>query len=124
MTTIWNRVSIHLHHPGLDPGSSFPFNSAMITVTGPVWLWSEAKNSWHFLTVPAGQAMEIRLEGMAARRGFGSVRVEAAIGGVRWRTSLFPDSKSGGYVLPLKADIRRRAHIAAGDDVTVEIEVI
>ena len=96
----------------------------MITVTASIWLWSEAKGSWHSLTVPAEEAIEIRLEGMAARRGFGSVRVEAAIGGVRWRTSLFPDSKSGGYVLPLKAEIRRRARIAAGDDVTVEIEVI
>lgn len=96
----------------------------MIAVTAPVWLWKADKGSWHFLTVPADQAVEIRLESIGRRGGFGSIRVEAAIGAVRWRTSLFPDSKSGGYVLPIKADVRRRADIAAGDQVTVLIEPI
>jgi hypothetical protein len=48
--------------------------------------------------------------------------VEAAINGVAWRTSIFPQ-KEGGYVLPIKADVRRRAGIAAGDEVTVELEL-
>lgn len=95
----------------------------MITVTGPVWLWSEGRGSWHFLTVPAGEAAEIRAQNLAGRRGFGSVRVAATINGVPWRTSVFPQ-KSGGYILPIKADVRCRAGIAAGDKVTVELELI
>ena len=100
------------------------FNGTMTIVTAPVWLWSAGKGGWHFLTVPPEQAVEIRLESMGTRRGFGSVRVEAAIGDVRWRTSLFPDSKSGGYLLPIKVDVRRRAGILAGDEVTVAIELV
>jgi hypothetical protein len=96
----------------------------MVTVTAPVWIWNAEKGSWHFLTVPADQATEFRVHSMSARTGFGSVRVEACIGGVRWRTSLFPDSKSGGYLLPIKADVRRRARVAAGDLVQVELELI
>jgi len=42
---------------------------------------------------------------------------------VTWRTSAFP-LNSGGYVLPIKADVRRRAGIAAGDEVTVELELL
>ena len=59
----------------------------MITVTGPVWLWSEGKGSWHFFTIPADEAVEIRLESAASgiRRGFGSVQVEATINGVAWQ---------------------------------------
>lgn len=97
---------------------------SLITVTAPVWLWSEGKGSWHFLTIPPKQAVEIRLESAATgvRRGFGSVRVEAMIGGVAWRTSIFPQ-KDGGYILPIKADVRRRAGIAAGDDVRVTLEL-
>ena len=97
----------------------------MIRVTAPIWLWSEGKGSWHFLTIPADDAVEIRLETAASgvRRGFGSVRVEAVINDVAWRTSIFPQ-KSGGYILPIKADIRRRANISAGDEVTVTIEPI
>jgi hypothetical protein len=96
----------------------------MITVAAPLWLWSGDKGSWHFLTVPADSAVEIRLRNLAERGGFGSVRVEATIGDVRWRTSLFPDRNSGGYVLPVKADVRRRAGIAAGDSVTVVLELV
>lgn len=97
----------------------------MITITAPIWLWSEGKGSWHFLTVPPEQSVEIRLESGSSgpRRGFGSARVEATINGVSWRTSIFPH-KSGGYILPIKADVRHRAGIAAGDDVTVMLELL
>ena len=33
----------------------------MITVTAPIWLWSESKGSWHFVTIPADAAVEIRV---------------------------------------------------------------
>ena len=96
----------------------------MITVTAPIWVWTGGQGSWHFLTVPEDQAVEIRAHSFGtSRRGFGSVRVEATIGGVRWRTSVFPQ-KSGGYILPVKADVRRRADISAGDEVTVELELL
>ena len=97
----------------------------MITVTAPIWLWGEEKGRWHFLTVPPEQAVEIRLASAAAgpRRGFGSVRVAATIAGVTWRTSLFPQ-KSGGYILPIKAAVRSRAGIAAGDEVCVTLDLV
>ena len=95
----------------------------MIIVTVSLWLWSGGQGSWHFVTVPAEQSDEIRAAAFAGPRGFGSVRVEAAIGGVTWRTSVFPQ-KSGGYILPVKADVRRRAGIAAGDQVSVTLELL
>ena len=97
----------------------------MITLRAPIWLWSEGKGSWHFLTIPPDDAVEIRLEFAASgvRRGFGSVRVTATINGVSWNTSIFPQ-KSGGYILPIKADVRRRANIAAGDEVTVGLKLL
>lgn len=97
----------------------------MITVTAPIWIWSEGKGSWHFLTVPADQAVEIRLAATAAgpRRGFGSVRVTATIHGVTWRTSIFPQ-KSGGYILPIKAEIRRKAGVGEGDEVSVTLDLV
>lgn len=111
----------------------------MITVTAPIWLWSEGKGSarkrtvsqtvrpgrWHFLTVPPEQAVEIRLLASATgpRRGFGSVRVAATINGVTWRTSIFPQ-KSGGYILPIKAAVRAKAGVAAGDEVSVMLDLV
>ncbi len=100
-------------------------DSCIITVTAPICLWSEGKGSWHFLTIPPEEAIAIRLESAASgvRRGFGSVRVEATINRVAWKTSIFPQ-KSGGYILPIKADVRRRAEIAAGDEVTVSLNLL
>jgi hypothetical protein len=95
----------------------------MITVTGPLWLWTGANGSWHFITVPEEQSGEIRAHCLASMRGFKSARVEATINSVTWRTSVFP-MKSGGYFLPVKAEVRRKAGIAAGDEVTVQLELL
>ena len=95
----------------------------MIIVTVPLKLWTAENGSWHFVTVPEKQSDEIRAHCLASMRGFKSARVEVTINGVTWRTSVFP-VKSGGYFLPVKADVRRRAEIAAGDQVTVEIELL
>jgi len=97
----------------------------VITGTAPVWLWSGVAGSWHFLTIPPEEAVEVLFQAASSgpRRGFGSVRVEARIGDVSWRTSIFPQ-KSGGYILPVKAEVRRRAGIAAGDEVSVALELI
>lgn len=95
----------------------------MITVTGPLWLWSSEGASWHFITVPEELSGEIRAQSLARRGGFGSVRVEATINDVTWRTSVFPQ-KSGGYILPVKKDVRRRADIAAGHEVRLSLEIL
>ena len=104
----------------------------MITVTSSLWLWLGQVGNWHFVTIPAEEAVEIRLESSASGiwRGFGSVRVRASINpstssgrAVTWTTSIFPQ-KSGGYLLPVKAAVRRDAGIAAGDEVTVGLELL
>lgn len=95
----------------------------MITVTGALWLWSGEGGSWYFLSVPEEQSDDIRAHAFAGPRGFGSVKVEARIHDITWRTSVFP-VKNGGYILPVKAEVRRRAGIAAGDEVTVELALI
>jgi hypothetical protein len=95
----------------------------VITVTAPLWLWTGENGSWHFITVPEEQSDEIRAHCLASMRGFKSARVEARIQNVSWRTSVFPQ-KSGGYILPVKADVRRKAGIGAGDEVTVSLELL
>ena len=95
----------------------------MIKVTAPLWLWTGEKGSWHFLTVPEELSDEICAHCLAEMRGFKSARVEATINGVAWRTSVFP-MKSGGYFLPVKAEVRKKAGIAAGDEVTVMLELL
>jgi len=95
----------------------------VIQLTATLWRWSGEGGSWHFLTVPEELSGEFRAQSLLRRGGFGSVRVEARIDDVTWRTSVFPQ-KSGGYILPVKADVRRRADIGDGDKVELTLEII
>lgn len=81
--------------------------------------------AWHFLTVPIEVSNEIwDLTQERERRGFGSVRVAVRIGSSRWQTSIFPDKKSGCYLLPVKKQIRAVENLAADDEVRFELEVL
>jgi Domain of unknown function (DUF1905) len=86
-------------------------------------LWNGESASWHFIDVPPADATEIRIHSLTSRGGFGSVKVEATIGDVVWRTSVFPQ-KSGGYLLPVKRAVRSKAGIAAGDEVRIELDLL
>jgi hypothetical protein len=75
------------------------------------------------MSLPEQESLEIRAHAFMNPRGFRSVRVECRIDDVTWRTSVFPQ-KSGGYFLPMKVDVCRRAGLSAGDDVTVRLELL
>jgi hypothetical protein len=91
------------------------------TIRGPVWLWqgsdgAPAKGSWYFLTIDGETASAIRASAANAA-AWGSVSVTATIGGTTWRTSLFPSKAHGGWLLPLKAAVRKAERIAEGSEV-------
>jgi Domain of unknown function (DUF1905) len=94
------------------------------TVTAPIWLWSGGGvASWYFLTIDGQTSAEIRYETLGRTGGFGSVKVVARIGETEFRTSLFPSKEQGGFILPVKAAVRKAEGIGAGDVVTVELRV-
>ncbi|MGL6352063.1 MAG: DUF1905 domain-containing protein [Aeromonas sp.] len=99
------------------------------TTTATLWIWStnKAPASWHFLTLEGEVAEAIhalalmrRLE-YGAKRGWGAMKVTATIGESVWQTSIFPSKDSGGWLLPVKAVVRKAEGLLAGD--TVEVTV-
>jgi hypothetical protein len=98
-------------------GAAGPWPESWI-MRGPVWLWqgsdgAPAKGSWYFLTIDGETAQAIRAHAVNAA-AWGSVYVEATIGATTWRTSLFPSKAAGGWLLPLKAAVRKADRIAEG----------
>jgi hypothetical protein len=96
----------------------------MITVTGPLKMWSNDEGRMHFMSVPEEISGEIKAHSMLVRRGFGSVRVEVTVDGFTWRTSVFPSKDTGGYFLPIKMEALRKTGMAAGDEFTAELELL
>ena len=52
------------------------------------------------------------------------MRVEVVCGSTTWRTSVFPDSGRGCYVLPLKKAVRTAEGIEVGRPVTLSVEPV
>lgn len=91
-------------------------------IRAKVWRYSGAAG-WHFVTLPRTHAAAIKRFYVSKAKGWGSLPVAVALGRMTWRTSIFPDRKSGSYLLPLKAEIRKAAKIAAGDAISFTLEV-
>jgi hypothetical protein len=97
----------------------------IVRFDGELWIWTARSNeSWTFVSLPVEASEEIRDLTGGARRGFGSVRVRATIGGSSWTTSVFPDSKRGCYLLPVKRAVRTAEALDAGDTATVTVELV
>jgi hypothetical protein len=79
---------------------------------------------WHFITLPAKHAKLIKASLHSPRRGWGSVRVNAAIGKTSWKTSIFPDRKSDSYLLPVKADVRMNENLGDGDTAVITLDIM
>ncbi len=88
-------------------------------------LWEgQGQGAWFFVSLPKEYYDEIKLISTTPRKGFGSVNIEAAIGRTDWKTSIFPDTKSKSYLLPIKKEVRRNENLSAEDIVSVKIRII
>lgn len=78
---------------------------------------------WHFISVPKKESEDIK-KGSKVKTGFGSVPVIVTIGKTNWKTSVFPDKRSGTYLLPLKAEVRKKESIFSEDTISLTIKLI
>ncbi|GGB99192.1 DUF1905 domain-containing protein [Cellulomonas carbonis] len=93
--------------------------------TGELWLWDARRvDTWTFVSLPSDLADEILDTAGALSRGFGSLRVEVAVGTTVWRTSIFPDSARRTYVLPVKKAVRAAERLSVGDPVPVRLRLL
>ena len=91
----------------------FRFETEVIYWRGP--------SPFFFAPVPQDCAAELRRVVRLITYGWGMIPVEAVIASVRFQTSLFPKNET--YLLPLKAEVRRKSNTTAGDLVSVDMTV-
>ncbi len=92
-------------------------------IEAEVWLYP-GEAAWHFVSLPKNISKQIKKEFGDMARGWGSLPVNVKIGTTKWKTSIFPDTKSNTYILPLKLEVRKLEDIKSGDNINVSISLI
>lgn len=88
-----------------------------------LWRYS-GEAAWFFVTLPHEIADDIDERTGDTRRGFGSVRVEVTVGSTTWNTSIFPDTRSESFVLPVKKAVRLTEGLDEGTAVAVRLTLV
>ena len=83
---------------------------------GEVIHW-RGPSPFHFVRVPDDEVPGVRAAAALLSYGWGVVPVTVTLGGTRFTTSLFP--RDGGYLVPVKAAVRRAEDVELGDTVTL-----
>jgi hypothetical protein len=90
-------------------------------VTAPLWQWKAKKDdgppspvAWYFVTIEGEVADALRLA-TTRKAAWGSIYVTATVGATTWQTSLFPSKEIHGFLLPVKAAVRKAEKLVPGD---------
>ncbi len=109
-----------------DRSSKSEAHGDVHTFLAKLWSWDARRHdTWTFVTLPpdVSAAVEDEADSRGPRAGFGSVKVQVRIGATTWLTSVFPDTASGCFVLPIKRAVRQANGVEAGDDVEVHLRL-
>ena len=86
--------------------------------------WQYAgKSAWIFVTIPQKLSKEIRGHFKSEEEGWGRLKTTAQIGNSEWKTAIWFDSKTDAYLLPLKAEIRKKENVVIEKSVKVVLWV-
>lgn len=85
-------------------------------------VWQHAPPAgWYFVSLPESISIEIRKAFRSEEEGWGRLKATAEIGKSQWKTAIWFDTKRNTYLLPLKADIRKKESVVAGKVIRVTI---
>ena len=94
-------------------GIKYKFTAKPWQYTGP--------GSWHFVSLPNELAKEIRNAFKSEEEGWGRLPATAKIGNSEWKTAIWFDTKVNTYLLPLKAEIRKKENLEIGKNMEAVI---
>lgn len=84
------------------------------------WQYTGA-GGWIFASLPKELSDEIRQHFKGEEEGWGRMTVMAKLGSTEWKTAIWFDTKADTYLLPLKADVRKKEKVALGKKIEVAL---
>lgn len=104
--------------------------SDTLTFTTPLICWQGDRGTYHLVRIEGETAETITMHArllkleLGTRRGFGSVKVIAQVGGTSWKSSVFPQNKQSEWILLVSKKVMRAEDLAEGDPVELELELL
>jgi hypothetical protein len=95
-------------------------NRIKYAFTAKPWQYS-GPGGWYFVSLPERVAKEIRTALKSEEEGWGRLKATANIGASEWKTAIWFDTKLNTYLLPLKAEIRKKEQIEIGRIIQVVV---
>lgn len=91
-------------------------------VKGPLWRYP-GPAGWFFVTLDGGLAQWIRELEDKQKVGWGFIKARVTLGKSTWETTLFP-SKEYGYLVAIKAAIRKKEKVKEGDALELKVSLL
>ena len=76
---------------------------------------------WHIACLPKEMSKEIRENLGFLEEGWGRLKMTAKTGNTQWETAIWFDTKLDTYLLPLKAEIRKKEKITTDKEIEIMI---
>lgn len=90
--------------------------------TAKVWQHNST-GGWYFVSLPKEMAKEIRSQLKCQEEGWGRLKAKAELKTIQWETAIWFDTKADTYILPLKADIRKKGNIRLHDSLEITVYI-
>lgn len=79
------------------------------------------QGGWIFVSLPKKLSDEIRQHFKGEEGGWGRLTVMAKLGSTEWKTAIWFDTKADTYLLPLKADVRKKEKVTMGKKIEIAL---
>lgn len=88
--------------------------------TVQLWKYSQ-QGGWVFASLPISISKEIRENLKWQEEGWGRMKAIASIEGFEWNTAIWFDKKRNTYLLPIKADVRKKKNVRLEKPIDISI---
>lgn len=85
-----------------------------------VWKYG-TEGGWYFVSLPKDIAKEIRENLKWQEEGWGRMKAIAQIKDFKWETAIWFDTKLATYILPLKAEVRKKNSVEINQELSLTI---
>lgn len=85
-------------------------------------MWQHnSSGGWYFVSLPKNISKEIRENLKWQEEGWGRMKASAGIGELIWETAIWFDTKANTYILPIKAEIRKKKHLKINQSIEMKV---